>query len=461
MHECFSIRDGHLYIEDCNTSVLAEKYGTPLNVISEAQLRGNFRKWKTSLENSWTEGPVNVLPSVKSNLTMATRHILSQEGAGCDTFGESELYVALECGVKPELISMNGTAKTRTLIHKAIEVGARITIDNPMELDVIQEEASRLGKVAKVRFRLRLHHPDLSQPTDFMEDEVPIAELLRIYKPGIPYEHALPLGKRAIQMPNVELRGVHFHIARNSHSLHYWKNAIENLIRIIADFNKAWDGWLPKEIDLGGGFAQQNDPSARGVERVAQEVAIDDIPSPESYCQLIANTVRAEMQKHKLPAEGVILEIEPGRAVYGSSAIHLTSVKGWKTETDPTPWKWVEVDTTAMFLSSIVYEHSVHSHLICNKADKSLVDVADIVGISCGFDRILSQVHLPKLEIGDVVSFFNTGAYEDAWSPNFNGLPRPATILVNGDQSELIKRRETISDVFGRDNVPARLLGNK
>ena len=83
---------------------------------------------------------------------------------------------------------------------------------------------------------------------------------------------------------------------------------------------------------------------------------------------------------------------------------------------------------------------------------------ADIVGISCGFDRIKGQAQLPKIEKGDVVAFFNTGAYEDAWAPNFNGLPRPATVLVSGTQAEIIKRRESIAEVFGRDIVPDRLL---
>jgi len=211
-----SKRNGHLFIEDCNCNDLAKQFGTPLNVLSENQLRNNYRTWKNALSNAWTEGPVNILPSVKSNLTLATRHILSQEGAGCDTFGESELFVALQCGVNPELISVNGSSKS-------------------------QEEAGKLGKVAKVRFRLRLRNPDLEEATDFLESEVPIKEILRIYKPGIAFEHAIELGKIALEMPNIDLRGVHIHIARNTHRLFFWEKGIQNLVAMIADFHKAWD----------------------------------------------------------------------------------------------------------------------------------------------------------------------------------------------------------------------------
>lgn len=453
-----SKRKGHLYIEDCNCNDLAKQFGTPLNVLSENQLRNNYRTWKNALSNAWAEGPVNILPSVKSNLTLATRHILSQEGAGCDTFGASELFVALNCGVNPELISVNGSSKSRSLLHQSIAVGAKITIDNPAELPIIQEEAAKLGKVAKVRFRLRLRNPDLEEATDFLEEEVPIKEILRIYKPGIPFEHAIKLGKTALAMPNIDLRGVHIHIARNTHRLFFWEKGIQNLVEMIADFHKAWDGWLPKEIDLGGGFAVQEDPSAKGIERVAESVHSEAIPSPAVYAEAIASILKKEMKKHDLNPEGITLEVEPGRAMYSNIGIHLTEVKGSKRETIPVPWKWVEVDTTALFLSSIVYEHSIHPHIIANKTDAPLIEMADIVGVSCTFDRIKGQAHLPTLIKGDLIAFLNTGAYEDAWSPNFNGLPRPATVLVNGDNAELVKRRETIEEVFIRDNVPNRFL---
>jgi diaminopimelate decarboxylase len=79
------------------------------------------------------------------------------------------------------------------------------------------------------------------------------------------------------------------------------------------------------------------------------------------------------------------------------------------------------------------------------------------VGISCGFDVIVSQTSLPEVEAGDVIAFLDTGAYQDACSNNFNALPRPATVLVHGRDAEVIKRAETVEDVFRRDIVPERL----
>ena len=77
--------------------------------------------------------------------------------------------------------------------------------------------------------------------------------------------------------------------------------------------------------------------------------------------------------------------------------------------------------------------------------------------MSCGFDVIVAGARLPDVGPGDVVAILDTGAYQDAASSNFNALPRPATVLVRGDHAEIVKRAETVDDVFRRDIVPERL----
>ena len=77
--------------------------------------------------------------------------------------------------------------------------------------------------------------------------------------------------------------------------------------------------------------------------------------------------------------------------------------------------------------------------------------------MSCGFDLLAPQAALPALAPGDVLTFLDTGAYQDACASNFNGLPRPATVLVRGAEAEVVKRAERVEDVFARDVVPDRL----
>ena len=142
LDECLSIRDGRLFIEECDADELARRFGTPIHVMSEDQLRRNARRYRREFEQRWTDGPVLVLASIKANFALATRWILSQEGLGCDSFGAGELHAALEGGVPPERISVNGSIKDAPLIDAAVRAGARITLDSAAELDLVRDRKS-------------------------------------------------------------------------------------------------------------------------------------------------------------------------------------------------------------------------------------------------------------------------------------------------------------------------------
>ena len=153
------------------------------------------------------------------------------------------------------------------------------------------------------------------------------------------------------------------------------------------------------------------------------------------------------------------LEAEPGRALLADTGIHLATVRNVKAQTRPIPQRWVELDTTEMFLPDGLIEHNRWTAVVASRADRPATQEADVVGMSCGFDVIVAGAALPDVEPGDVVAILDTGAYQDAASSNFNALPRPATVLVHGDRSEVVKRAETVDDVFRRDIVPERLGG--
>jgi hypothetical protein len=184
--ECLSIRGEHLFVEACDAVELASRFGTPLYVMSEDQLRRNARRFQDAFGSRWPEGPVNVLPSIKANFSLALRRILTQEGMGCDTFGPGELEAALRCGVDPMLISVNGTAKDEHLIDHAVGAGARITLDSVREIELVRAVARRRGVRATVRFRVRPDYAELTQPSEFVEEDVPIRTFAQTYKPGIP-----------------------------------------------------------------------------------------------------------------------------------------------------------------------------------------------------------------------------------------------------------------------------------
>jgi diaminopimelate decarboxylase len=455
--DCLSIRGGHLYVEDCDAVELARRFGTPVNVVSEHQLRTNARRFRNAFSAGWPDGTVDILPSIKANYSLALRRILSQEGLGCDTFGASELYAALQGGVRPELISVNGSIKDPDLIDAALEAGARITLDSARELDLVTDAIRRTGLGARLRFRVRPAYTELQQPTEFAEEEIPIFYAANAYKPGIPIDDLLPLGPRAFATDGIEVTGLMVHFGRHHRDLDVWRGMIASFVDVIEEVRAAWDGWEPSEIDVGGGFATHRDPFGRAMSRHADRAEDDYAPTIEQYALCITSSLRYELERRQIRTEGKTLEVEPGRSLYADTGIHLATVRNIKQQTRPTEQHWVEVDTSEAFLPDVIVEHTRFSHVVANKADSQSQTSADIVGKSCGFDLLSQSAALPDVEIGDVIAFLDAGAYQDAVSNNFNAMTRPATVLVNGSEAEIIKRAETIDDVFARDVVPERL----
>jgi diaminopimelate decarboxylase len=181
-------------------------------------------------------------------------------------------------------------------------------------------------------------------------------------------------------------------------------------------------------------------------------------PAIEQYAEAITGTLRKEFKKVNIDPKGMTLQIEPGRSLYGDTAVHLTRVLKTKYQTKPIKMNWVLLDTTYFFMAGGVFENNLYDFLVANDADRKPVKNADVCGKSCFADRLLPEVRIPDVDPGDIFAILDTGAYQEVSASNFNALPRPATILVHGDQAEVIKHAETIQDIFRRDVVPKRLL---
>ena len=458
--ECLSVRDGHLFVEGCDAVELARRFGTPVHVVSEDQLRRNARRIHAAFADAWPEGEVRLLPSIKANYTLALRRILTEEGTGCDTFGPGELEAALRCGVPPALISVNGSVKSPELIAAAVDAGCRITLDSVREIELVRTAALRSGRRAVVRFRLRPDYDGLDTFTEFAEEDVPIREAAAAYKPGIPTQDLERHGRAAIDAEEVDVVGVMAHLGRHHHAIDVWRAMAASFAQTIGRLSAVWDGWTPLEIDVGGGYATPRDPTGRTTRRGAMRPADELAPPIEAYADAVASSLREGLARAGIATDGIRLEAEPGRALFADAGIHLTRVRNVKVQERPIPERWVETDTTEMFLPDGLIEHNRWTAIVADRADAVRSQTADVVGMSCGFDVILAGAPLPDVGDGDVLAILDTGAYQDAASSNFNALPRPATVLVHGGDAAIVKRAETVDDVFRRDVIPARLGGD-
>ena len=254
--------------------------------------------------------------------------------------------------------------------------------------------------------------------------------------------------------PGIELLGLHAHFARQTTDLEIWKALVRSYVEQVAELVGAIDGWRSGELDLGGGFAPRRDPTGRAHARMRDR---DPAPSIEQYAGAIGTTLAAELTGRGIDPAGIVLEVEPGRALYADTGVHLARVCNVKRQRDPEARVWVETDTSEQFLLDTIIEGARWTVLVDGRDRDPHSLRADVTGISCGFDCIVPDAELPAVEVGDLLVFLDTGAYQEACATNFNGLPRPAMVLVSGAEAFVIRRRETIEDVLARDVIPGHL----
>jgi len=491
--DCLSNRDGVLFIEELASTELVERFGSPLFVFSENQIRRNVRRFKDAFETGWTAGPVKVMPAVKANWTTAILRVLAEEGCGADIYSAGELDVALRAGVEPRFISANGVPKEKEHIRRTLEAGARLTIDSLRDVDFLEELAPTLPKTTYVRLRIRPAISGFVKKSDFVaEGMVPTDITALLYKGGLSVDEVIEAGKRAMKIPNVELVGFHQHHGRHKATTEYWEAQMRAYARDIGRVCRALDGYQPQEISIGGGFAIPRDPHnaathysdpvafgalhvlSLGLKYLGSKIryfVIDKVmaaavkggpntvpaPSIEDYGHATTAALLEALPKHGVDPNGVMLQLEPGRGIHGNAGVHLSTIEATKKMTSPIKWNVVTLDTTEFWLVGGRYEHHLHDYRIANRMDAPPAIKADVVGRSCYGDRLLGAVSLPDVEVGDVFAMLDTGAYQEVSASNFNAMPRPASVLVTDDRAAVIRRGETLEDVFARDELPEHL----
>ncbi|MCG8636548.1 MAG: hypothetical protein MI863_22130 [Desulfobacterales bacterium] len=488
--DCLSTRNGHLFIEEIDTTRIAEKYGTPVFVISEKQLRSNIRRFQKGFESAWADGPVKIMPAAKANWVTAIQKIIASEGCGCDTYSAGELTVALKSGIDPQFISVNGVPKHKDHIFNTVKQGARVTIDGTEEFDMIESAARELNVTAKVRLRLKPAISGFTRYTDFVPTGPLSTDLAALaYKGGLSREEVIAVGKRVMASDRVELVGFHEHHGRHNASIRYWEEQMKAYAGEIGVVCRELDNYQPGEISIGGGFAVPRDPFGSEIRfsepyeylalhmlskalspfpglryslisKILEKAMVfrpkgKTAPSIEKYAAACGKTLAKHLPEHGINIKGLMLQVEPGRSLHGNTAIHLTRVMSFKRMTSPIRWNHTALDTTEFWFTGGRYEHHVFDYIFANRTDQKLADKSDVVGRSCYGDRLFPAIMVPRnLQPGDIMAMLDVGAYQEVSMSNFNAMPRPATLLVNQNRVSVIRRAETQDDVFKRDMIP-------
>lgn len=422
---------GNLEIGGCDLVDLAEKYGTPLYVIDEKTLRSICKDYKKAFEKY---PKTRMMYASKALCTSAVSRILDEEGFGFDTVSGGEIYTVYKSGIDMSHVLFNGSNKSYDELSMALDLGVgRISADNFFELALLNEIAQSKGKVADILLRItpgiECHTHEYIQ-TGHLDSKFGF-DLTQI-------DEAIELIQN--EYKNLKLHGLHAHIGSQIFETSIYPDEIEIIAGEISRIEKKF-GLKLNEINIGGGL---------GVKYTQKDAP----PSTYEIAELIINKLNEVVEKYNIEAPTVFLE--PGRSIISTSGVTLYTIGSSKQV--PHGTKYVAIDggmadnpRPSMYQAEYVAE-------VANKKDTNETQKVTIAGRFCeSGDILIKDIELPELNEGDILCVYNTGAYNYSMASNYNRVQKPAMVLVNDSNSDIIIKRETLDDLIAHDIIPDRL----
>lgn len=424
---------GHLEIGGCDTVELAEKFGTPLYVLDERAVRERCREYRGALETRYPR-KVKVYYAGKAFLTLAMCRLAAQEGLGLDVTSAGELHTALQADFPPEDIALHGNFKSEEEMRLGIEsrVG-RIVVDSRIELEQLAALAAEYRRTVPVLLRL---NPGIKAGGhEFIET----GHIDSKFGLSISTGQALQTVQRALELPHLDLRGVHCHIGSQILATEPFGRAAEVVMEFLAEIRRETEAVLT-ELNLGGGLGIRYTPA-------------DDPPSVEEYAEVIVTRLLRAAERHNFPLP--TLMVEPGRSIVGEAGITLYTIGVIKEV--PGVRTYVAVDGGMSDNPRPALYKARYEVFLANRAAEEPTQVVTVSGKHCETDTLFEEVVLAPPQVGDLLAVQSTGAYHYSMASNYNRFCRPAVVLVREGQAEVIVERETWEDLLAHDALPTWL----
>ncbi len=422
---------GNIEIGGCDLVSLAEKYSTPLYLIDEETLRSICRDYK----KAFAKYPkAHMMYASKALCTSSVAKIVDSEGFGFDTVSGGEIYTVYKAGIDMNHVLFNGSNKSYDELVLAVELGVgRFSVDNFLELTLLNEVAKSKNKTVGILLRItpgiechtheyiQTGHLDSKFGFDLTQIDEAVELILDEYK-------------------NLKLHGLHAHIGSQIFETSIYPDEIEILVKEISRLDKKF-GLKLDEINIGGGL---------GVKYTEKDVP----PSTYEIGEIIINKLNEVIEKYNI--EPPTLFLEPGRSIISTSGVTLYSIGSSKQV--PHGTKYIAVDGGMADNPRPSMYQAEYFAQIANKKEDTPLEKVTVAGRYCeSGDILIKDIELPSPVEGDILCVYNTGAYNYSMASNYNRVQKPAMVLVNNSQSDIIINRETLDDLISHDIIPDRL----
>jgi diaminopimelate decarboxylase len=413
----FSYHHGVLCAERVPLDDIARRFGTPCYVYSRAAIEAAYREYTAA-----TAGRrVDICYSVKANSNLAILAMLARLGAGFDIVSAGELARVLAAGGDPRRTLFSGVGKSAAEIEFALAKGIGcINVESEAELERVDAVARRAGRRAPIALRV---NPDIDAKTHPY-----ISTGLRETKFGVAYADAQRLYARAAGLAGLQVVGIGFHIGSLLLDAAPFVAAVERIVALVDRLERAGIGL--RHIDVGGGIGiRYND------ER------------PQSISAFVEGALRALGERPQS------IVFDPGRSIVGNAGVLLTRVEYVKPGTAR---NFLVVDAAMNDLIRPPLYGAWHDVRPVAEAESgAAAAVYDIVGPVCESADFLAKDRRLAAREGDLLAIMSAGAYGMAMSSNYNTRPRAAEVLVEGEASQLVRRRESVEELFALERAQA------
>ena len=427
------IINNRLHIGGLDCTELAKKFGTPLYVLNERQIRESCRSFSEPLKRAYPDSQVVYASKALSNT--AVYRIIADEGLGADVVSGGELCTALAAGFDPKMLYFHGCNKTKDEILLALQSGVHaIVIDSYSEAEYLAEIMDEIN-AEPINVLVRIN-PGVNAHT---HRHVQTARTDSKFGVSISDGSALKTIKYIMSSLKMNFLGLHCHIGSQIFELEPYRLVIETFTRFAAE-----NGLPLKEINIGGGA---------GIKYTEEDAPFDRA----EFAEFIIHTLKENLVKYNIPAPKLV--IEPGRAIVAEAGITLYTVGAVKTADAK---KYVFVDGGMYDNPRYALYQAKYSAVLANRAAETPTETITIAGRCCeSGDIIADGVELPAADRGDILAVLSTGAYNYSMASHYNRNFVPPTVLINNGQAEYIVKPETYEDLVRNDVIPERLQKNK
>ncbi len=422
----------HLEVGGCDVKLLVEQFGSPLYILDEATLRTACRQYKQAFEQYYP-GESLVLYASKAWSCLAVCAIIAAEGLGIDVVSGGELYTALQAGMKPEQIYLHGNNKSIDELQLALDSDCTVMVDNWLELENLVKLTTQQSKSSPTRIMVRFT-PGIECHTH---------EYIRTghldSKFGFDPNQLEDVFRFISQQPTLNFTGLHVHIGSQIFEIQPHQDIAGVMMDAVEKASQF--GLSVTELNVGGGLGIRYTES-------------DDPPSITTWVKTVCEAVVKACQQRQLPLPKLLCE--PGRSLIGPACVTAYTVGA--TKTVPEIRTYISVDGGMSDNPRPITYQSIYRTVVANRMSAELSETVTVAGKHCeSGDIVIPEAQLPPTQPGDILVVMATGAYNYSMASNYNRLPRPAAVIVNDGDSNLILARETYQDLIRQDRLPQRL----